>query len=516
MPAPAAHPTAVARLLPLLFGTLFMLLLSIAAARHPFGTYGTETDFYHLYAPDAARLAEGSGPLNTYQGPGYPLVLMIVAKIAGDLFVAAKWLSVLSGGLVVALTARIFSRIFGLLPGLGAALLFAASPQFPRYAIQATTDVFFLALSLAILDLLTTRTGDVRLRVAAAGFLSGFAYLTRYNAVSLIGAVLFAMLFVDLFERPRAARLRLVAIYGIALAVTILPWLIWNSGAHGSPLANSNHLNVATAAYPELTGGRADQDATRALAPRFHSMREVIAHDPQRFATQYVANLAASFQYGARALFNLPVAIVAFVGFMLAPRLRRSPALELVLLAAGAHLLLMALSHWETRYYFFVGVVLAGLAAWAPYAVSIIARDRIPPRITIGVATAIVLAMFWSAGRIAVLEMRRFQGSHPTEIIGACMHLQRANAHNVRIAARKPHLSYICSQQWVFLPPVESIDGLAHWARANAIEYVAIGAPEVAARPALTPLLDPRNAPAPLRPVWGSRERPFVLYRVGF
>src|SRR5215470_18053476 len=76
---------------------IHLLTLVYLARQHPFGNYATETDFYHLYAPDAERLASGQFPQNTYQGPGYPAALALVAKLAGmsgDLFTAGKWLSV--------------------------------------------------------------------------------------------------------------------------------------------------------------------------------------------------------------------------------------------------------------------------------------------------------------------------------------------------------------------------------------------------------------------------------------
>jgi hypothetical protein len=45
------------RYLPLLICLAHLLVLIYLARQHPFGNYATETDFYHLYAPDAERIA---------------------------------------------------------------------------------------------------------------------------------------------------------------------------------------------------------------------------------------------------------------------------------------------------------------------------------------------------------------------------------------------------------------------------------------------------------------------------
>src|SRR5690242_1261924 len=62
---------------------IHLLALTYLARQHPFGTYATETDFYHFYAPDAERLASRQFPANTYQGPGYPATLALLAELVG-------------------------------------------------------------------------------------------------------------------------------------------------------------------------------------------------------------------------------------------------------------------------------------------------------------------------------------------------------------------------------------------------------------------------------------------------
>lgn len=177
-----------ARFLSLLLGLIFFATLCFAARQHPFGTYATETDFYHLYAPDAARLARWQFPENTFQAPGYPAALWMVSKFGVDYFSAGKWLSVLCAPLIGILTFALFRKIYDHWVGLGAQLLIAASTHFPKFAINATTDVFFLLLCLAALVLFLHDRTRPRLRVALVAVLSSFAYLTRYNGMFLPAA----------------------------------------------------------------------------------------------------------------------------------------------------------------------------------------------------------------------------------------------------------------------------------------------------------------------------------------
>ncbi|MBK7600628.1 MAG: hypothetical protein IPJ07_19790, partial [Acidobacteria bacterium] len=85
------------RWLPVLISVAHFVALMFIARQHPYGNFATETDFYHLYAPDAERLAAGQFPANTFQGPGYPATIALIAKMtsSADLFTVGKWLSVM-------------------------------------------------------------------------------------------------------------------------------------------------------------------------------------------------------------------------------------------------------------------------------------------------------------------------------------------------------------------------------------------------------------------------------------
>src|SRR5215475_4479294 len=222
----------------ILISLIHLIGLTYIARQHPLGNYATETDFYQLYSPDAERLAARRFPQNTYQGPGYPATLALVAKLtrtSGDLFTAGKWMSVVCAVLCGALVFALFARLFGYWVGVGAQLLAVVSGEFPQFSINVATDVFFLLLCLAALVVFTDNRIAPRWRAALGGAIAGAVYLTRYNGLFLPAACLIGIMLLDFFERRWRSRLALSAIFVAFFLVVSSPWLIANYKRHGSP-----------------------------------------------------------------------------------------------------------------------------------------------------------------------------------------------------------------------------------------------------------------------------------------
>ena len=511
------EPSSLVRwLLPASLALVYFLTLVYLQSFHPFGTYATETDFYHLFAPDAQRIGEGRFPENPYQGPGYPALLAVVARWTGDLFIAGKWVSIVSATAVLLLTFALFSRLTGYWSGLGAALIVSASGEFPQFAINATTDVFFLMLCLATLVLFTCRWRSERLGVALAGAAASLAYLTRYNGIFLLVACLFGILGLGLVGRDARVKLKLAAIFVGVFLLVALPWLYANTRHRGSPFYNANYLNIAAEFYPELVGGRTNQDATRVLDASFHSFGDVLGHDPKRFLTHYPANLLESLVKSvATTLVHPLVGGLALVGAVLALGGRRSKPMLFVLASGALYFLLMGLNHWETRYYFVLMVLYAGLAAHAAFGALERARARglLRQRAWWLLPAAAVVAFWGLSFAGARREVARFLASHPREILGARDYLLRTEVRGARILSRKPHLAFMSGGEWVFFPAVKSVEELRGWLQANPVDYIAVGRIEVVRRPELAVLGDPRTAPSWLEVVWVNEEPRYVLYR---
>ena len=507
------------RWLPFLLCAAHLMTLAFLARQHPFGNYATETDFYHYYAPDAERIAAGQFPQNTFQGPGYPAVVAVLGKLTGvDLFTAAKWLSVVCAVLCGWLVFVLFARLFGFWVGLSAQLIAVVSGEFPQFSINAATDVFFLFVCLAVLVTFTTERLSARWRTLLTGALTGAAYVVRYNGLFLLAACLLGIVMLNLFEQSWRERIKSAALFFVMFLVAASPWLAANYKHRGSPLYNTNYLNIATEFYPELVKGETNQDATRALESRFRSFGDVLRYDPARLAKQYPVNLYESLKQSVTG--NLVAQLVgwlALLGVSLSFIGRRSKPAMLVLIAGGIYLLLMALNHWETRYYFFVMVLYAGFAVFAAerWLALMRAQGWLQAKAFAAIPVVLVVVMFAASLSASRKDVKEFLEAQPMEVAGARDFVLGLNAapNSLRIVARKPHLAYLSRQEWVFFPQVKSLDELRAWLETNRVDYIAIGKREIKERKELKPLGDPKKAPDWLQPVWRYEPTNFILYQ---
>jgi hypothetical protein len=487
-------------LAPALLALATLLGFASLARLHPFGTYGTETDFYVYFAPDAERIAAGVAPVSTYHGPGYALILAAAAPLAGDLFTAAKAISVLSMTAVVLLSFFLFRPLLGDWGATGAAALVAVSGRLPQYAISATTDILFLALSLGAI-IAITGGGKHRLRAAISGALVGAAWLTRYNAIALAAAIVIAIIAIDFFEQPLRKRVVRAAIFVAAFTIVIAPWLVVNRQLHGSPFYNTNYLNIAKELHPEVAAGYTGDDALLRVGQVFHSFGDVVRDDPAQALGRYALNVAMH----VRETSMQPIAWLALIGaaFGIA---RRSKLVLLFLVMLVLHFAVIGLVHFEARFHFFVVAIDTGLALFAIQQLA----EKLEHRRAIAVLAFSALWMMTLAG--SVPYVRRMLATHPTEVVAACRSMQERGVAHARILARKPHLPYLCHSEWVRFPQVRSLDELHAWLNANRVDVIFFAVPEAATRREVASLLNPRNAPPWLTPVWASSDPPAVLY----
>ena len=187
----------------------------------------------------------------------------------------------------------------------------------------------------------------------------------------------------------------------------------------------------------------------------------------------------------------------------------------LVLISMVIYFLLLSLTHWEERYYFFMARCMrVSLRMQVFVCFESLGREVGQDTPAFAAIPLILFAVMWS---IAFAESRkqlvRFLGTHPTEIIAACDYLKSEGVSGARIVARKPHLPAICGGEWIFFPQVQSFDELKEWLRTNEVDCIAWGIREQLARVELGALKDPHAAPPWLKPVWVSAAPPFVLYK---
>jgi hypothetical protein len=190
--------------------------------------------------------------------------------------------------------------------------------------------------------------------------------------------------------------------------------------------------------------------------------------------------------------------------------------MALILVAGALYLLLMALNHWETRYYFFIMALYAGFAVFAATVWLEMARSLgwLKNRAYALIPGAAVATMFALSLGESRADVQNFLASQPTEIIAARDYLSGVGATGgKKIVARKPHLAYMTRNEWVFFPQVKSLDEFRAWVESNRVDYIAVGKRELKERKELAALGKPDKAPGWLQAVWVNDDPIFILYK---
>jgi 4-amino-4-deoxy-L-arabinose transferase-like glycosyltransferase len=224
-----------------------LLLLGIALrlpmlSRHRLA----EGDGVH-YAHLARSIVAGdfSGLANPYWSNLWPAVIAATSRLTGlDVVASGRLASLVSGALLVLLTAALAARLFGPTVGLFAGLLAAAHPWLIHFSTLVFTESLFAALVAATL-LATLHARDRGEAAALAGLLGGLAVVTRPEALAVVTA---AVLW--LIAAPPRPALRLRFARAALLAVPVMVLLLgrgalvhryygfWDFGVGGKGMPN--------------------------------------------------------------------------------------------------------------------------------------------------------------------------------------------------------------------------------------------------------------------------------------
>lgn len=443
-PAPPSLSGRRALAIALAVCTIYILALAYPVHLHVVGVF---SDFYRWYAPDADRISEGAFPQNTYNPPGYPLLLALASPLTHDRFAAGKWISLLAAGLAGIMAFHLHRRLFGTAAGLLAVAIMLSSPTFTTYAISAMTDVLFVCVCLGALLAITDEQPRRARSAVLSGVLCGVAYLIRYNGVFLLVPGVAGALSGD---GSRTARAKRAALYLGGFLLTVAPWLWLNYIQHGSALYSTNYRDVAREHIPHV-----DERAVTSLV-------DVILADPLVFAWNYTRHLAPTLvnSFGASlALFPVgPLAALGMVGSM--ARHRRRVVL-LVLAGALAFFLLMSLTHWERRYFL---VLLACYSGFAAFAIVQIAeatgRALQRPRAGHVVVAALALLILIPSGAHSWRVVRTTLERQPVELLPAARYLEGVAPPGATVMAVRAQIAYLSRRKWQELPDAGSVDEL--------------------------------------------------------
>ena len=164
-----------------------------------------------------------------------PLALLVAAplqRLVGDTYLASRLASLLAGlaliGVVFLLGSRLVDRVAGSLAASLVALSFLLAD------FSGNGSIYTLHALLCLVAILALTRADPLGAFLAGGAL-GLAYLTNYQAVVCLAAVLGALVCLWLDPRHRAGRLRDIALVVLGFALVAAPWWLRNHAVFGEP-----------------------------------------------------------------------------------------------------------------------------------------------------------------------------------------------------------------------------------------------------------------------------------------
>jgi hypothetical protein len=491
---------------------LAALLIALRfALAHQLASLGQETDLYGGNGVEyhAKRLLDGQPFTYRFNPPGYPLLMAAMSQFTGgDFFLAGKALTVLATALFTGLTYLIARLLAGPRVGLATALLSLAA--IVPYSFLAAIDLVSATSMLAATWMILRPSRRWIAAIAMAGVLAGMAYLIRWHAIYLLIGAPLCLLFLDGEGASRHRRRITIAAFVAGWLLIVSPWLIWNWRAHGGPFASNAYMQVAAHFHaPEGDGSGFTRDR---MGQQFHSMAEVLRHDPVNVVKQY----------GRDVLLSNPLRLMQdlvrypgylFVGAGLLFLLLNPPrrVLALLLLSAVGYALLGLIGFYARLYLFLVPVLFLPIAfiLFNERLSEVAARLRVNMAVLgWGFCLAIAALTSYQTFGLAALEI----AAEPHHLARAARWLRENSSSGDRVALAKPHVS-----NWSGLPefysPAQSLDDLIADARRSGARFL-LYSPSEQSFPAFQPLADTTRVHPDLALVYRDPSPLTLIYEV--
>mgnify|MGYP007024791816 CR=1 FL=1 len=177
--------------------------------------------------------------------PGYYALGAVVHAVVGDAVIAGRTVALLGGVAAWVLAVRLTALLASPRAAVLAGLLLAVQPEFSLYAASSLREPVYAAFVLA------TLWGIVRGREVQAGLWASAAFLVRFDAAAILGAVL--LLHAIGAERGKARR----AVRSLLpLVITVFAWSLYCRVDHGTFAfwSHAVQVNVETGLGAEAEG----------------------------------------------------------------------------------------------------------------------------------------------------------------------------------------------------------------------------------------------------------------------
>ena len=449
-----------------LFICCSMVVIGWTSLNRTVFNYFTETDFLGGTVSEASRFLTGERLQIDFHPPFYAVVLSVMYLLVEDWLKAGLILSLVSCFVVLLTSYKMLADKFGFIAGIGAIVGCMASIPFTMFAIQATSDIFFLSLFFCALSSVCIAAGkDIPRWWLIAGLFVGLAIITRTNGFVLGLSILFVL---TLKDKSRIRKAIIFMIIGIIIPVG--SWFYYSQKTQSPFLPTATFENLALT-YFAPGNDRITADARHAAAKGLNSTLDVILKDPIHVTKTYAKDLLENSKrlFWSSDLIPFPFGYLALPGLLILLGTKRDRFTWILLINLGAMFLLTNFKSWETRYYLFmlpfIGAGL-GLLWQALYQLAtrmierspLKNRSRMMSALTIvsllGISIAISLdgfgrslkRMHWPYGHLA------FDAVAASKVLNT-----QPCPEGAYIVARKPHLGFYTNMDLEFFPNVDSL-----------------------------------------------------------
>lgn len=467
--------------LALLIIVLTVAYLTILAGERTLAGYGTETDFIGTMVDEAKRFLAGLPLESRFHPPFFALTLAAAYGIAGDWLIAGKAISVIAAAVTLLTNYFFFRVLFSGWIGIGAVLGLISGAIFLNFSIQATSDVFALALySLTFLIAALAATRRSILLWFVVGLLIILTLMARTNGLTLVILVAIPLLQPGLRYKLAGP---LAGVLGIGVAIAAFIAFAHVTGSSLTPEGTYHNL-----ALTYFTDERIAWEGMIEARARFNSLTDVLLYDPAKMIKIMLRNLYDVSVHKLPFLAGPILALLFLPGLVIAAVERRNLIFLAFLAATVAQLLLVNLKAYEPRYHMYI---LPWIGAGSMMVVSWVLTRRDIPNLLRLSAAAVVFAPMLIGPLIASKDAARFasNGGNP-EMAEVLAQVDGLIGPGDTVVGRKVHLSFYTGVEYIWLPELDSeaelnalFETLAEEGRAEGSLYLFLGAIERARRP---------------------------------
>ena len=380
---------------------VFLILVIAGVARYKPAYYATQLDpgpdateyaitSVSLYQHGAYSMMINHTPYPPQYPHGFPLLLMPAYATFGPQAQNGVYATLVYWLAVVVLTIVLGRRVFGAPAALVAGLAVAIGPAFFDTGKKILSDAASVLLLLLIgLFVMKAWEGKRQLLwIAAAGLLAGLVTVVRVGEAPVL--VMMPLAIVVMLRRSPRRALGALVIFGCAALAPIVPQLLYDWQAYGSPFTTGYvYWNLS------LTG---TTDSFISLKYLF----EPTSLDPTANVPYYLTNLLGIDIAGYGALY-WPTFVLAIVAGVVAvcrnAALRRRDLLVVALLVAGNLPIYLICGFHNVRYILLTAIVVVMLAGRGVGELWHMAAARAAGRtVTHGVRTCPCSRGLWHAG----------------------------------------------------------------------------------------------------------------------